>query len=152
MLRMMDHLALTRDGIHFNTQQRRRWINELFETQLREAGQELRATNSLAWTSSTGGGRVRANVPESLVNRLGPLATKTSAAAPVSPRSDVRERLGTAPPPRIQPLESRIGRSVDQNRTSSQTVSRRNDPPPTANPASTTGQSTSAVPAEGVLL
>ena len=62
----------------------------------------------------------------------------------------MRERLGTAPPARTQPLESRLGRSVDQNRTSSQTVSRRNDPPATATPASTTGQSTSAVAAEGV--
>ena len=62
----------------------------------------------------------------------------------------MRERLGTAPRPRTQPFESRLGRSVDQNRTSSQTVSRRNDPPSTATPASTTGQSTSAVPAEGV--
>ena len=62
----------------------------------------------------------------------------------------MRERLGTAPPPRTQPLESRLERSVDQNRNSSQTVSRRNDPPATANPAWTAGQSTSAVPAEGV--
>ena len=95
---------------------------------------------------------MRGNVPESLVNRLGPLATETAAAAPVAPSSDVREKLGTAPPPRSQPLESRLGRSVDQNRTSSQTASRRYDPPATSTPASTTGQSTSAVPAEGVEL
>ena len=30
MLRMIDHLALTRDVIHFNTQQGRRWINHVF--------------------------------------------------------------------------------------------------------------------------
>ena len=35
MLRMIDHLALTRDGIHFNTQQGRRWINDVFQAQLR---------------------------------------------------------------------------------------------------------------------
>ena len=29
MLRMVDHLALTRDGIQFNTQQGRRWINDV---------------------------------------------------------------------------------------------------------------------------
>ena len=52
MLRMIDHLALT-------TQQGRRWINDVFQTQLREVEQELRTTNSLARTSSTGGGRVR---------------------------------------------------------------------------------------------
>ena len=95
---------------------------------------------------------MRGSVPESLANRLGPLAMETGAAAPVSPISDVRERLGTAPPPRRQRLESRLGRSVDQNQTSSQTVSRRDDPPATATPASTTGQSTSAVPAQGVEL
>ena len=107
-------------------------------------------TNSLAWTSSTGGGRVRGNVPESLINRLMPLATEMGAAAPVAPSSDVRERLGTAPSPRTQPLERRLGRSVDQNQTSSQTVSRRDEPPAAAIPASTKGQSTSAVPAEGI--
>ena len=150
MLRMIDHLALTRDGIHFNTQQGRRWINDVFQTQLREVEQELRTINSLARTSSTGGGRVRGNVPESLANRLEPLAMETGAAAPVAPTSDVRERLGTAPPPRRQPLESRLGRSVHQNQTTSQTVSRTSNPPATATPASTTNQSTSAVPAEGV--
>ena len=36
MLRMIDHLALTRDGIYFNNQQGRRWINDVFQTQLRE--------------------------------------------------------------------------------------------------------------------
>ena len=106
MLRMIDHLTLTRDCIHFNTQQGRRWINDVFQTQLREMEQELRTTGSLARTSSTGGGRVRGNVPESLANRLGPLAMETGATAPVAPSSDVRARLGTAPPPRTQPLES----------------------------------------------
>ena len=147
MLRMIDHLTLTRDGIHFNNQQGRRWINDVFQTELREMEQELRTTSSLARTSSNGGGRVRGNVQESLANRLGPLAMETGAAALVAPISDVR--LRTAPPPRTQPLESRLGRSVDQNRISSQTVSR-SDTPTTATPASTTGQSTSAVPTEGV--
>ena len=59
-------------------------------TQLREREEELGTTNSLAWTSLTGGGRVRGSVPESLANRLGPLATETGAAAPVAPSSDVR--------------------------------------------------------------
>ena len=89
-------------------------------------------------------------MPESLVSRLGPLAMETAAATPIAPSSNVRERLGTAPPPRTQPLESRLGRSVVQNRNNSQTVSRRNDPTATANPASAAGPSTSAVPAEGV--
>ena len=122
MLRMIDHLALTRGGIHFNTQQGRRWINDghVFQTQIGEMEQELRTTNSLARTSSTGGGRVRGNVPESLANLLGPLAMETGAPAPIAPSSDVRERLGTVPP-RRQPLESRLGRSVHQNQTSSQT-------------------------------
>ena len=123
MLRMIDHIALTRGGIHFNTQRGRHWVNDVFQTQLREVEQESRATSSLAWTSSTGGNRIRASVPESLVNRLGPLAMETAAAAPVAPSLNVRERLGTAPPPRTQPLESRLGRSVDQNRNNSQTVS-----------------------------
>ena len=62
---------------------------------------------------------------------------ETGAAAPVAPSSDVRERLGTARPPRRQPYESRLGRLVDQNQTSSQTVSRTSNPPATSTPAST---------------
>ena len=93
---------------------------------------------------------MRGDVPESLANCLGPLATEKGSAAPVALSSDVRARLGTAPPPKPQPLESRLGRSLDQNRISSQTVSRRNDTPATATPASTAGQSTSAVPTEEV--
>ena len=147
---MIDHIALTRDGIHFNTQQGRHWINDAFQTQLREMEQELRRTSSLAWTSSTGGGRIRGSVHESHVNRLWPLATETATAAPVAQSSNVRERLGTAPPPRTQTLESRLGRSVNQNRNNSQSLSRRSDPPATANPASTAGPSTSAVPTEAV--
>ena len=108
MLRMVDHIALTRDGVHFNTQRGRHWINDVFQTQLREAEQESRATGSLARTSSTGGSRIRATVPESLVNRLRPLATETVAAATVAPSSNVRDRLGTAPPPRPQSIGSRL--------------------------------------------
>ena len=52
MLRMIDHLALTRYGIHFNTK------HDVFQTQIGEMDQQLRTTNSLARTSSTGGGRV----------------------------------------------------------------------------------------------
>ena len=48
MLRMVDHIALTRDGVHFNTQRGRHWINDVFQTQLREAEQESRAIGSLA--------------------------------------------------------------------------------------------------------
>ena len=150
MLPMIDHLALTRDGIHFNTQQGRRWMNDVFQTQIGEKEQELRTTNSLARTSSTGGGRVRGNMPESLANRLGPLAMETEATAPVAPSTDVRERLGTAPPPGRQPLENRLGRSIDQSQTSSQTISRTSNPPATATPASTGNPSTTATPAEGI--
>ena len=150
MLRMIDHLALTRDGIHFNTQQGRCWINDVFQTQIREMEQELRTTNSLARTSLTGGGKVRGNVPESLANCLGPLAMKTGSVAPVASSSDVRESLGTAPLARRQRLESRFGRSVDQSQTGFQAVSRTSNPPATATPASIANPSTSAMPAEGV--
>ena len=150
MLRMIVHLTLTRDGIHFNTQQARRWINDVFQTHLREMEQELRTISSLARISSIGGGRVRGNVLESVVNRLGPLAMETGAAVPVALSLDVRARLGTAPPPRTQPLESRLVRSVDQNRINSQTVSRRSNTHATATLALILGQSTSVVPTEGV--
>ena len=93
---------------------------------------------------------MRGNVPDSLANRLGSLAMETGAAAPVAPSSDVRDRLGTAPLPRRQPMESRLGSSVDQSQTRSQTVSRTSTPHATATPASTANQSTSSMPAEGV--
>ena len=131
-LRMTDHLALTRDGKRFNTAQGRRWINDVFKTKLEEMEQELRTTDSLSRTSSTRGGRVGGNVPEPLASRLVPLAMDTGATATVAPSSGVRERLGTAPPHRIQPLESRLGRPIDQSQTSSQTVARTSNPPATA--------------------
>ena len=97
MLRMIDHLTLTKDGIHFNTQQGRRWINDVFQTQLRETEQELRTTGSLARTSSTGGGRVRGLCAR--ITRQSPraLTMETGATAPVAPSSDVRARLGVYP-------------------------------------------------------
>ena len=112
--------------------------------------QELRTTDSLARTSSTGGGRVRGNVSETLANLLGPLAKETGATAPVTPSSDVRETLGIAPPPRRQQLECRLGRSVKQSQTSSQTISKTSNQPATATPASTGNPSRGATPAEGV--
>ena len=121
----------------------------MFQTKIEEMEQELRTTDSLARTSLTGGDRVRDNVPEPLASRLGPLAMEMGATAPVVPRSDVRERLGTAPPPRGQPLESRIARPIDQSQTSSQTVARSSNPPATA-PALAGSPSTSATPAEGI--
>ena len=112
----------------------------MFQTKIEEVDQ-LRTTDSMARTSSTEGGRVRGNVPEPHASHLGPLAMETGATAPAAP--DVRDRLGTAPPPRRQPLESRIGRPVYQSQTSSQTVARTSNPPAGS-------PSTSATPAEGI--
>ena len=97
MLRMVDHLALTRDGIHFNTQQGRHWVNDVFQTQLMEMEQELRTTSSLARTSSTGGGRVRGNVPESLANRLGPLATENGCSCSRHSKLRCEREVGDCP-------------------------------------------------------
>ena len=131
-LRMTDHLALTRYGIPLNTAQGRRWINDVFQTKIEEMEQELRTNDSLARTSSTGGCIVRGNLPETLGSRLGPVAMETGAIAPIAPSSDVRERLGTAPPPRRQPLESRLGRPIDQIQISCQTVAKTRNPPATS--------------------
>ena len=62
-LRMTDHLALTRDDIHFNNLNGWRWINDAFRTKIEEIEEELGTTDSLARTSLTGRGRVRSNVP-----------------------------------------------------------------------------------------
>ena len=96
-LRMTDHLALTRDGIHLNTLQGRRWINDAFQTRIEEIEGELRTTYALARTSLTGRGRVRSNVPEPLANCLGTLTSEASVTAPAVPISDIRERLGQFP-------------------------------------------------------
>ena len=74
-LRMTDHLALTRDGIHFNNPQGRRWINDVFQTRIEEKEEKLRTTDALARTS--------------LTNRLGPLTPEAGVAAPAAPKSDV---------------------------------------------------------------
>ena len=91
MLRMTDHIALTKDGVHFITQRGRHWINDVFQTQLREAEQESRATESLARTNSTGGSRIRATVPESLANRLGHLATETVGCSELKRERQARD-------------------------------------------------------------
>ena len=91
-LRMTDHLALTRDGMHFNTLQRRRWTNDAFQTRIEDIEGELRTADALARTSLTGRGRVRSNLPELFANRLGPLTSEASVIAPAVPSSDVRER------------------------------------------------------------
>ena len=62
-LRMTDHLALTRDGIQFNTLQGRRLIIDAFQTRIEEIEGELMTTDALARTSLTGRGRVRSNLP-----------------------------------------------------------------------------------------
>ena len=41
-LRMLDHGALTRDGIHFNTQPGIQWINDAFQMRIEEMEAELR--------------------------------------------------------------------------------------------------------------
>ena len=124
----------------------------MFQTQLREAEQESRETGSLARTNSTGGSRIRATVPESLANRLGPLATETVGAATV--RSELeRERTGWGLlllPGRNRLEADSADRWNKNNRNNSQTASRRNDSPATTNPASTAGPSRSTVPAEGI--
>ena len=148
-LRMIDHLALTRDEIHFNAAQGRRWTNDVFQTKNEEMEQELRTIDSLARNSSNRGSRLRGNVLQPLASHHGPPAMKTGATAPVAPSSDVSEGLGTTPPPKRQPLKSRLGRSIDQSQTSSRTVSRTSNPPATV-PAPAGSPSASATPAEGI--
>ena len=79
-LRMTDHLPLTRDGVHFNILQGKRYINDAFQTKIEEIDKELRTTDALVRTSLTGRGRVRSNLPEPLANV--PLTSEASVAAP----------------------------------------------------------------------
>ena len=65
---------------------------------------ELRTiVNPVARGSPAGG--VRSHVPQTLANRLGPLATETNVVQP-TPSSDVRERLATASAPRGRSFEN----------------------------------------------
>ena len=89
-LRMVDHDALTKDGIHFNTQPGIQWLNGAFQTRIEEIEAELRTiVNPVTRGSPTG--RVRSHVPQALVNRLGPLTTEANVVQP-SRSSDMRER------------------------------------------------------------
>ena len=146
MLRMTDHLALTRDGIHFDTLQERQGINDAFQTRIEETEGEIRTIDAPAPTSLTGRGRVRSKKPEPLANHLGPLTSEAGVAAPSVPSSDVREWLRTVSPPRRQSLESRLGRP---NETSSQ-ASMNASNLPTITPASAGNLSATTAPAEGV--
>ena len=85
-------------------------------------------------------------MPGPLANRLGSLTSEAGVAAPAAPSSDVWKRLGTAPPPRRQSLESRLGRP---NKTSSQTSTSASNLPATT-PAPAGRSSPTTAPAEGV--
>ena len=106
-LKMVDHGALTRDGIHFNTQPGIQWMDDAFQTRIEEMETELRTMVNLV-ARGRPACRVRSYVPRPLANRLGPLATEANVVQP-TPSSDVRERLGTAPAPRGRSLENRLG-------------------------------------------
>ena len=89
-LRMVDHGALTRDVIHFNTQPGIQRINDAFQTRIEEMEAELwKMVNPGARGSPAG--RARSHVPQPLAKCLGPLATETNVVQP-TPSSDVRER------------------------------------------------------------
>ena len=106
-LRRVDHSALTRDGIHFNTQQGIQWINDAFQTKMTEMQAEVRMmVNPVVRCSPAV--RVESHVPQPLAIRLEPLTTEANVVQP-TPSSDVRERLGTAPTPRGRSLENRHG-------------------------------------------
>ena len=126
------------------------WRDESM-TPSEEIEEELRNDWPLALSSLTGRGRVRSKKPEPIANRLGPLATESSGAAPAAPNSDLRKRLRTAPPPQRQPLESRLERRSDQNQTNSQTYTSASNLP-TTTPAPVGNISASAAPAEGIEL
>ena len=90
-LRMVDHGALTKDGIHFNTRPGIQWINDAFQTRIEEMEAELRIMVNPV-TRGSPACRVRSYVPQAFVNRLGPLTTEANVVQP-SPSSNVRERL-----------------------------------------------------------
>ena len=92
-LRMSDPIVITRDGIHFNTLQGTRLINEAFQTRIEEIEGELRTTDALARTGLAGRGSRRSTVLDPLVNRFGPLTSKAGVAALAAPRWDVKKRL-----------------------------------------------------------
>ena len=131
-LRMIDNGALTKDGIHFNTQPGLQWINGPFQTRIEELEAELRTTVNPV-TPGSPAGRVRSHVP--LVNRLKPLTTEANVVQP-SPSSNVRERLGTAPTARGRSLENSLGTRSGPQQVASQVT------------ANTTAQHSRASPAQ----
>ena len=110
-LRMVNHSALTNNGIHFNTQKGIQWINDEFQTKIGEMQAEARTMVDPVARGSTAG-RVRSHVPQPLADRLGPLTVRANVVQP-TPSSDVRERLGTAPTLRGRSSENRLGTRGD---------------------------------------
>ena len=106
-LKMVDDSALTKNGLHFNTQQGIQWINDAFQTKIEEMQIEVRMmVNPVARGSSAS--RVRSHVPQPLADRMGPLTTEANVVQ-LTPSSNLREMLGTATAPRGWSLENRIG-------------------------------------------
>ena len=82
-------------------------MNDEFQTMIEEMEAELRTMlNPVARESPAA--RVKSHVPQTLANRLGPLATEANMVQRL-PSSDVRERLGTASSSRGRTLENRLG-------------------------------------------
>ena len=97
-LRMVDHRALARDMINFNTQRGIQWINDAFQTRIEEMEAEVETMVNPGQRGSPAG-RVSSHVP---------LTTEANVVQPTT-SSDMRERLGTTPASRGRSLESRRG-------------------------------------------
>ena len=85
---MVDHSALTRDGIHFITQQGRQSVNDTVQTKIEELEAELQTlVNPMARGSPAD--RMRSRMLQPQASRLGPLATEANVTQH-TPKSDVR--------------------------------------------------------------
>ena len=106
-LRMVDHHALARDGMLFNTQQGIQWINGAFQTKIKGLEAELQ-TIAIPATSGGPSGRIATQQIQQLADHLRPLMPEASDSQPTL-SSDLRERLRTVLDPEGRSLESRLG-------------------------------------------
>ena len=118
-LRMVDHSALTRDGLHFNNQQGRKRINDAFQTKIEELEAALQ---TMFYPVARGSpvGRVRSRVSQPFASRLGPLAADANVTQPAV-SSDERERererdWGLCPLPETDLCRTDSGQEVVRNR------------------------------------
>ena len=112
VLRAMDQVRLTTDGIHFDSSEGQACMNRVFRERLDELEVELFDTGVLKKEETTNEPAISTFVPSNLETRLGTVPAVTyrpQSSSEPGKRTDVQDRLGEAPIRRTIHPRRRLG-------------------------------------------